>query len=196
MTMPLIWLIYLSAISTLSIFMKMIRELFTNTSHCSAKLLASPWWMCLAPHSCLGHYGYYLKGITLKFSQILYRYGLDFLELHRYTLILTPIFMKRDVLARLCQIEDFEETHCHVDSPTNASNDYMFRIATSEQTLWGFLIKESSKITHSRRNTVASQHASVKRLEHPARITGVSSVSISSKRSNNSALHHNTMKSL
>lgn len=89
-----------------------------------------------------GHRGYYLKGMALKLNQALYRYGLDFLEAHGFTPILTPFFMKRDVMSRVCQLEDFEETLYHVDSPTNDPNDDMFLIATSEQTLCGFHINE------------------------------------------------------
>ena len=90
-----------------------------------------------------GHRGYYLKGLALKLNQALFRYGLDFLTAHGYTCIHTPFFMKRDVMARVCQLEDFQETLYHIESPTNDPNDDLFLIATSEQTLCGFHLNES-----------------------------------------------------
>ncbi|EAY04790.1 seryl-tRNA synthetase family protein [Trichomonas vaginalis G3] len=90
-----------------------------------------------------GHRGYYLKGMALKLNQALFRYGLDFLQAHGYTAIHTPFFMKSEVMARVCQLEDFQETLYHIDSPTNDPKDDMFLIATSEQTLCGYHLNES-----------------------------------------------------
>ena len=90
-----------------------------------------------------GHRGYYLKGAALRLNQALFRYGLDFLTSRGYETIHTPFFMRRDIMGRVCQLEDFEETLYHVDSATADKNDDMFLIATSEQTLCGFHLNET-----------------------------------------------------
>lgn len=90
-----------------------------------------------------GHRGYYLKGMALRLNQALFRYGLDFLQSRGFQAIHTPFFMRRDVMKRVCQLEDFEESLYHVDSATNDPNDDMFLIATSEQTLCGYHLNES-----------------------------------------------------
>ncbi|KAH0786514.1 seryl-tRNA synthetase family protein [Histomonas meleagridis] len=94
-----------------------------------------------------GHRGYYLKGSALRLNQALFRYGIDFLTSRGFTSIHTPFFMRRDIMGRVCQLEDFQETLYHVDSATNDPNDDMFLIATSEQTLCGFHLGESLDAT-------------------------------------------------
>ena len=90
-----------------------------------------------------GHRGYYLKGLALKLNQALFRYGLDFLMSRGYKSLHTPFFMKSEVMGRVCQLEDFQETLYHIDSPTNDPKDDLFLIATSEQTLCGLHLNES-----------------------------------------------------
>lgn len=90
-----------------------------------------------------GHRGFYLKGAALRLNQALFRYGLDFLESRKFTPMYTPFFMRSDVMGRVCQLEDFQETLYHIDSPTNDPKDDCFLIATSEQTLCGFHLNEA-----------------------------------------------------
>lgn len=90
-----------------------------------------------------GHRGYYLKGAALRLNQALFRYGLDFLESHGYESIHTPFFMKSEVMGRVCQLEDFQETLYHIKSSSEDSKEDCFLIATSEQTLCGYHINES-----------------------------------------------------
>jgi seryl-tRNA synthetase len=90
-----------------------------------------------------GHRGYYLKGVALKLNQALFCYGLDFLQARGFLAVHTPFFMRRTVMQRVCQLEDFEECLYHVDSATLDKNDDMFLIATSEQTLCGFHLNEA-----------------------------------------------------
>ena len=90
-----------------------------------------------------GHRGFYLKGAALRLNQALFRYGLDFLESRKFQPMHTPFFMRSDVMGRVCQLEDFQETLYHIDSPTNDPKDDCFLIATSEQTLCGFHLNES-----------------------------------------------------
>jgi seryl-tRNA synthetase len=89
-----------------------------------------------------GHRGYYLKGAALKLNHALFRYGLDFLASRGFQTFHTPFFMRRTVMQRLCQLEDFEECLYHVDSPTLDKNDDLFLIATSEQTICGLHLNE------------------------------------------------------
>jgi seryl-tRNA synthetase len=90
-----------------------------------------------------GHRGYYLKGAALRLNQALFRYGLDFLESRGFQTLHTPFFMRRNVMERVCQLEDFEEVLYHVDSATSDKNDDMFLIATAEQTICGYHLNES-----------------------------------------------------
>jgi len=90
-----------------------------------------------------GHRGYYLKGMALKLNQALFRYGIDFLMSKGYQPFHTPFFMKSEVMGRVCQLEDFNETLYHIDSATNDPKDDMFLIATSEQTLCGLHLNET-----------------------------------------------------
>lgn len=93
-----------------------------------------------------GHRGYYLKGLALKLNQALFRYGLDFLQSRGFTAMHTPFFMKQEIMGRVCQVEDFEDTLYQVletEKDGKVKQDSkMFLIATSEQPLCGLHLNE------------------------------------------------------
>lgn len=78
-----------------------------------------------------GHRAYYLIGPALWLNQALINYGLQFLHKKGYTTVQTPFFMKKDVMHKVAQLEDYEESLYNV-------GDDLFLIATSEQPMCGF----------------------------------------------------------
>jgi seryl-tRNA synthetase len=77
-----------------------------------------------------GHRGYFLKGPGVILNQALINFGLKFLNDRAYTLLQTPYFMNKEIMARTAQLSDFDEQHYKVSSD---SNDEKYLIATSEQ---------------------------------------------------------------
>ncbi len=80
-----------------------------------------------------GHRGYYLKGIAVHLNQALINYGLQFLAKRKYTAVQTPFFMKRDVMDKVAQLEQYDEELYKVTG--NNDDGDMYLIATSEQPL-------------------------------------------------------------
>ena len=56
-----------------------------------------------------GGRGFYLKGDGVRLNQALINFGLDFLEKRGYTLLHTPFFMRKEVMARCAQLAQFDE---------------------------------------------------------------------------------------
>ena len=56
-----------------------------------------------------GHRGYFLTGCGVDLNLAIIRYGLDFLENRKYEKLWTPFFMKREVMAKTAQLEEFDE---------------------------------------------------------------------------------------
>lgn len=79
-----------------------------------------------------GNRGYFLTGFMVKFNQALIRYACDFLEKYDYKLMDTPQIIKSDIISKICQLEDYEDTLYKLD------NQDKFLIATSEQPLTGY----------------------------------------------------------
>lgn len=84
-----------------------------------------------------GNRGYFLKGLGVKLNMALMMYAIEFLEDRCYTPITTPHFMNQDVMGKLCQMEDYDDTLYKVNSSNNDPN-YKYMIATSEQPLTGY----------------------------------------------------------
>ena len=57
-----------------------------------------------------GHRGYFLKNDGVLLNQALIQYGIDFLFKRGYTLLQTPFMMKREVMAKTAQLEEFDES--------------------------------------------------------------------------------------
>ncbi|CAH1433547.1 unnamed protein product [Lactuca virosa] len=78
-----------------------------------------------------GGRGYYLKGDGVRLNQALVNFGLDFLEKKGYTLLQTPFFMRKDIMAKCAQLSQFDEELYKV----TGEGDDKYLIATAEQPL-------------------------------------------------------------
>ncbi len=78
-----------------------------------------------------GHRGYYLRNWGLRLNQALINYGLDFLSKREYTPMQTPFFMKREMMAKCAQLDDFDEQLYKVQG--EGDDEPFYLIATSEQ---------------------------------------------------------------
>jgi seryl-tRNA synthetase len=56
-----------------------------------------------------GHKGYFLKGPGMLLNQALIVYGTQFLNEKKFTPIQPPYFMKKEIMAEIAQLEDFDE---------------------------------------------------------------------------------------
>lgn len=89
----------------------------------------------------VGHRGYFLKNWGVKLNLALINYGLDFLSARGYCLLQTPFFMKKDIMAKTCQLTDYDEQLYKVVSSNSESED-RYLIATSEQPITAFHMNE------------------------------------------------------
>ena len=81
-----------------------------------------------------GHRGYFLRGWGVRLNQALINYGLDFLsQQHKYTPIQTPFLVRRDMMAKCAQLEDYDELLYRVIGNSEDPNEDRYLIATSEQ---------------------------------------------------------------
>ena len=103
-----------------------------------------------------GHRGYFLKNDGVRLNQALIQYGLSFLTGKEYTLLQTPFMMKRDMMAKTAQLEEFDESLYKIIGDQDVSLDSlnisapsgslpnltgtsdMYMIATSEQPISAF----------------------------------------------------------
>ncbi|KAL2229817.1 UNVERIFIED_CONTAM: Serine--tRNA ligase [Sesamum indicum] len=56
-----------------------------------------------------GGRGFYLKGDGVRLNQALINFGLEFLEKRGFTALLTPFFMRKDIMAKCAQLAQFDE---------------------------------------------------------------------------------------
>jgi len=82
-----------------------------------------------------GHRGYFLKGHGVLLNQALINYSLDFLRKKAYTVLQTPFFMNKKVMAKTAQLADFDEQLYKI---TDHEGDEKYLIATSEQPISAF----------------------------------------------------------
>ncbi|KAK2972488.1 hypothetical protein RJ640_017660 [Escallonia rubra] len=85
-----------------------------------------------------GGRGFYLKGDGVRLNQALINFGLDFLEKREYTLLQTPFFMRKDIMARCAQLAQFDEELYKV----TGEGDDKYLIATAEQPLCAYHIDD------------------------------------------------------
>nr|XP_043638718.1 serine--tRNA ligase-like [Erigeron canadensis]XP_043638719.1 serine--tRNA ligase-like [Erigeron canadensis]XP_043638720.1 serine--tRNA ligase-like [Erigeron canadensis] len=85
-----------------------------------------------------GGRGYYLKGDGVHLNQALVNFGLNFLEEKGYTLLQTPFFMRKDVMAKCAQLAQFDEELYKV----TGEGDDKYLIATAEQPLCAYHMDE------------------------------------------------------
>lgn len=82
----------------------------------------------------VGHRGYFLTGDGVDLNQALINYGLDFLRKKGYIKIMTPFMMKKDVMSKTAQLDEFDEELYKV----TGDEDDKYLIATSEQPISAF----------------------------------------------------------
>ncbi|KAI9323336.1 seryl-tRNA synthetase [Dichotomocladium elegans] len=85
-----------------------------------------------------GHRGYFLTGTGVDLNLALINYGLSFLGRRGYKKLMTPFFMKKDVMAKTAQLSQFDEELYKV----TGDGDDKYLIATSEQPISAFHANE------------------------------------------------------
>lgn len=83
-----------------------------------------------------GHRGYFLRSVGVRLNQALINYGLDFLSAQGYIPIQTPFMMRKEMMAKCAQLEDFDEQLYKVavaGETQDAGSEDKYLIATSEQ---------------------------------------------------------------
>lgn len=81
-----------------------------------------------------GARGFYLKGDGVLLNQALINYGLGFLSAKGYTPLMTPFFMRKDIMAKCAQLAQFDEELYKV----TGEGDDKYLIATAEQPLCAY----------------------------------------------------------
>lgn len=81
-----------------------------------------------------GHRGYFLKDMGVLLNQAFIMYGTAFLRKRGYQVLQPPFFMKKDVMAGVAQLEQFDEELYKV----GGDGDDKYLIATSEQPICAF----------------------------------------------------------
>ena len=90
-----------------------------------------------------GNRGYYLKGPCVFLELALIQYGLAFMHERKFTPLLTPFFMRKEVMQEVAQLQQFdEELYKVTGKASEAAEDTATRenylIATSEQPIAAF----------------------------------------------------------
>ncbi|KAF8401663.1 hypothetical protein HHK36_012609 [Tetracentron sinense] len=81
-----------------------------------------------------GGRGFYLKGVGVLLNQALINFGFAFLGKRNYTLLQTPFFMRKDIMAKCAQLAQFDEELYKV----TGEGDDKYLIATAEQPLCAY----------------------------------------------------------
>ncbi|KAK4852278.1 hypothetical protein QYF36_022600 [Acer negundo] len=85
-----------------------------------------------------GGRGFYLKGDGVRLNQALINFGLDFLEKREFTALQTPLFMRKEIMAKCAQLAQFDEELYKV----TGEGDDKYLIATAEQPLCAYHIDD------------------------------------------------------
>lgn len=85
-----------------------------------------------------GHRAYFLRDVGVLLNQAFINYGITFLRQRKYTVLQPPYFMKKDVMAGVAQLEQFDEELYKV----GGDGDDKYLIATSEQPICGYHMNE------------------------------------------------------
>jgi len=81
-----------------------------------------------------GHRGFFLTDNGVDLNQALINYGLDFLRKRGYKKIQTPFMMRKDMMSKTAQLDQFDEELYKV----TGDEDDKYLIATSEQPISAF----------------------------------------------------------
>ena len=82
-----------------------------------------------------GHRGYFLRDVGVMLNQAFINYGIAFLRARQYCALQPPSFMKKDVMAGVAQLEQFDEELYKV---SGGDGEDKYLIATSEQPICGY----------------------------------------------------------
>ncbi|KAJ1917001.1 Cytosolic seryl-tRNA synthetase [Tieghemiomyces parasiticus] len=85
-----------------------------------------------------GHRGYFLTNVGVDLNLALITYGLNFLGRKNYKKLQTPFLMRREVMAKTAQLDQFDEELYKV----TGDSDDKYLIATSEQPISAFHANE------------------------------------------------------
>jgi hypothetical protein len=89
-----------------------------------------------------GHRGYFLKDYGVLLNQAFQAYGTAFLRKRGYSCLQPPYLMKKDVMAGVAQLEQFDEELYTLPSPDGNKDNDKYLIATSEQPICGYHMGE------------------------------------------------------
>lgn len=81
-----------------------------------------------------GHRGYFLKDAGVLLNQAFINYGIAFLRAREYSILQPPYMMKKDIMAGVAQLEQFDEELYKV----GGDGDDKYLIATSEQPICAY----------------------------------------------------------
>lgn len=89
-----------------------------------------------------GHRAYFLKGVGVQLNYAVITYGMDFLTKRGYCMLQPPYMMRKEVMARTAQLEQFDEELYKViggkDTAEEKEEKEAYLIATSEQPISAF----------------------------------------------------------
>lgn len=85
-----------------------------------------------------GHRGYFLRDVGVLLNQAFINYGIAFLRARNYTVLQPPFMMRKDVMAGVAQLEQFDEELYKVTGDTEDK----YLIATSEQPICAYHMGE------------------------------------------------------
>lgn len=90
--------------------------------------------MIYAGAAVAGGRGYFLKGDGVLLNQALINFGLQFLRKRGFEVLQTPLFIKKETMAKCAQLADFDSELYKLPGDEEVGDD-MYLIATSEQPL-------------------------------------------------------------
>jgi seryl-tRNA synthetase len=79
---------------------------------------------------------YFLKGNLARLNQAIKMYAIDFITQRQFTLMETPMMIKREVIEGVTDLADFEDVIYKIE------NEDLYMIATSEHPIGGYHINE------------------------------------------------------
>ncbi len=96
-----------------------------------------------------GHRGFFLTGEGVDLNQAMINYGLDFLKSKGFKKMMTPFFMRKELMSKTAQLEEFDEALYGLRPEAKAvgedgqpvpggGDDDKYLIATSEQPISAF----------------------------------------------------------
>lgn len=91
-----------------------------------------------------GHKGYFLKDIGVLLNQALVNYSLAFLKTKSYTLLQPPYFMKKEMMAGVAQLSEFDESLYHVGLSSNNTDNTNTKIDNKPDSLTNSLTDSST----------------------------------------------------